>query len=92
MYDIDRLQRKIAAGSFLLQRIVVGCDQGAWQPEVAISSIFCRVLAMIWCGFRAVIAIDEGYGKGFGSRIDGNRGLIGIIGGMLRKGAGCRRL
>ncbi|RZS11285.1 hypothetical protein BHM03_00042602, partial [Ensete ventricosum] len=27
-YDVDRLQRKITAGSFLPQRIATGCDQG----------------------------------------------------------------
>ncbi|RRT49667.1 hypothetical protein B296_00024141 [Ensete ventricosum] len=27
-YDVDQLQRKIAAGSFLPQKIAAGCDQG----------------------------------------------------------------
>ncbi|RZR77034.1 hypothetical protein BHM03_00001985 [Ensete ventricosum] len=64
--DLDRLQRKIAAGSFLTQKITTGCDQGGWQREVIVGNIvhlglqFYGVLATIQYGFKAVIAVDKG--------------------------------
>ncbi|RRT36748.1 hypothetical protein B296_00029650 [Ensete ventricosum] len=43
--DVDKLQRKITAGSFLPQRIAVGCDQRGWQPGVDVGNIVQRGIA-----------------------------------------------
>ncbi|RRT59890.1 hypothetical protein B296_00027434 [Ensete ventricosum] len=83
------LQRKIAAGSFFAARIAAGCDHGGWQREVAVGSVVQREMRAAVEGIREWTKVRK---RDFGSRIDGSKGLIGIGGGMLRIGAGCRRL